>query len=445
MPESLLAPRTPPATGPRRPPSRRKPTPYSGRDLLGDLAGGAIAALIALPYGLAMARLMGLPPAFGLYTSILTAPVTALLGRNPVLIGGTASATVPFLAAATRTGGPEEAAKVAMAAAVILMVFAVLRWGRYAAKVPHAVVSGFSCGIGAMMVIVQLRTLLGLPASGGDASANALTQFVAVLTQVRAARHEPVILGLIVIVGSMAINRRWHRAPSSLIGLGLALGVAALLGWHERTVGTLATGWPGLVGFRWEPSDFQQVLPSAFGLAVVVAANLLVTSRVVEHFRGRHRHLKPSDADRELGAYGIANLVAGAFGAPPSVGIPARSLANVRAGGRTRLSNLMHAGFLLLMVYYGSGPIGQIPLVALAGVTAAVGVGLLEWSTWRRLPRMRRVDAAAFLTTFGATLVTNAIAAVALGCSLYLVRSLYLKASAAIPALRVLAPRDAKS
>ncbi len=431
------------ATDRQRKRSGRRPSRYSGRDLVGDLAGGAIAALIALPYGLAMAKLMGLPPALGIYTSILTAPVTALLGRNPVLIGGTASATVPFLAAATRADGPEGAAKVAMASAVILMIFAVLRWGRYAARVPHTVVSGFSCGIGAMMVILQLRPLLGLTASG-DPAAPALSQLVNTLVQAGSARHQPVILGLIVILGSILINRRWHRAPSSLIGLGLAVGVAACLGWHERTVGTLATGWPSLAGFRWEPSDFQHVLPSAFGLAVVVSANLLVTSRVVEHFRERHRHLKPSDADRELGAYGIANLVAGAFGAPPSVGIPARSLANVRAGGRTRLSNLLHAGFLLLLVSYGSGPIAQIPLAALAGVTAAVGVGLLEWSTWRRLPRMRRVDAAAFLLTTLATLMTNAIAAVALGCSLYLIRHLYLKASEAIPALKVIAPRDVK-
>ena len=443
MPESLLAVAEPIARR-RRPGRRRGEARYGGRALLGDCAGGAIAALIALPYGLAMARLMGLPPALGLYTSILTAPVTALLGRNPVLIGGTASATVPFLAAATRSGGPEGAAKVAMASAVILMVFAVLRWGRYAARVPHTVVSGFSCGIGAMMVILQLRTLLGLPPGGVDPSANALGQLAAVLAQAGATRHEPLVLGLIVIAGTILINRRWHRAPASLIGLALAILAAVALGWHERTVGTLAAGWPQLSGFRWEPSDFRTVLPSAFGLAVVVAANLLVTSRVVEHFRGRHRHLKPSDADRELGAYGIANLVAGAFGAPPSVGIPARSLANVRAGGRTRLSNLLHAAFLLLILSYGAGPIGQIPLAALAGVTAAVGIGLLEWSTWRRLPRMRRVDAAAFLTTTMATLATNAIAAVALGCSLYLARHLYLKASEWVPALRVLSPRDAK-
>ena len=91
--------------------------------------GGAIAALVALPYGLALARMMGLPPELGLFTSILTAPVTSLLGRNPVLIGGTASATVPFIAAAVATQGTGGAAKVCLAASVFMMIFCVLRPG----------------------------------------------------------------------------------------------------------------------------------------------------------------------------------------------------------------------------------------------------------------------------------------------------------------------------
>ena len=61
---------------------------YGWSAFWGDTGGGLLAALIALPYGLAMASLMGLPPMLGLFTSILTAPITALLGRNPVLIGG---------------------------------------------------------------------------------------------------------------------------------------------------------------------------------------------------------------------------------------------------------------------------------------------------------------------------------------------------------------------
>src|SRR4029077_15591015 len=100
------------------------------------------------------------------------------------------------------------------------------------------------------------------------------------------------------------------------------------------------------------------------------------------------------------------------------------SLANIRCGGTTRLSNFLHAVFLLVLVGFGSDVIARIPLAALAGVTAYVGLGLLEWSTWRRLHRMRRLDAAAFLATAAAVLTTNAVASVAIGCSFYAVRQI---------------------
>src|SRR5579859_909018 len=96
---------------PRRPARPRRATGYGWQDLAGDALGGVIAALVALPYGLALAKLMGLPPELGLFTSIVTAPVTSLLGRNPVLIGGTASATVPFIASAVAAQGIGGAAK----------------------------------------------------------------------------------------------------------------------------------------------------------------------------------------------------------------------------------------------------------------------------------------------------------------------------------------------
>ena len=397
---------------------------YGWRELAGDASGGFIAALVALPYGLALARLMGLPPELGLFTSIVTAPITSLLGRNPVLIGGTASATVAFIAAAARTQGVGGAAKVCLAASVFMMIFCVLRLGRYVAKVPHAVVSGFSCGVGAMMVILQLRTILGLPAALSDASRSPLRQLIQVLSNIAHTRWEPLLLGSIVVAGAIVAARRWPRSPAALLGVGMAVTTGYLLGWHERLLGNVALRLPPFVGFTWTPSDVTDVLPPALGLAFVASVNILITSRVVEHFQGRHRPLRAADADGELGAYGIANLCAGVFGAPMSVGIPARSLANVRCGGTTRLSNLLHAVFLLILVGVGSGVIARIPLAALAGVTAYVGFSLLEWSTWRRLHRMRRVDAAAFLLTALAVLTTDAVAAVAIGCSLYVIRHL---------------------
>ncbi|MGA2136158.1 MAG: SulP family inorganic anion transporter [Bryobacteraceae bacterium] len=398
---------------------------YSWRALAGDLFGGLIAALIAIPYGLAMASLMGLPPVLGLVTSIVSAPITAILGRNPVLIGGTASATVPFIAHAVETQGTGGAAKVCIVASVFMMAFGLLRLGRHIQMVPLPVVSGFSCGIGAMMVLSQLATMTAVKTAVDRTSNNLLYQSWQILSHVSEAHLGAVAISLCVIAVAFAAAHFVPKAPAPLIGVFVAVALEVLLGLREKEIGKLPFEIPPLTGFAWSPADALHVIPSAFGLAFVSSVNILITSRVVEHFRGRHKHLKRADADAELGAYGIANVVAGMFAAPMSVGIPARSLASVRCGGSTRLSNIFHAVFILGFLGLGGAYISRIPVPALAGVTAYIGLRLLEWSTWRRLPRMRRVDASAFLATAVAVLVVNAVLAVAIGCSLYLVRYLY--------------------
>jgi len=414
------------------------PPKYSWVAFRGDLIGGLVAALIALPYGLAMASLMGLPPTMGLMTSILTAPITAILGRNPVLIGGTSTVTVPFVAAAVAAYGPGGAAKITIVAAVFLMVFCVLRLGGLLASVPRPVVSGFSCGIGAMMIISQLKSLFGLKiASGGTM----LDQLIRAVTALPNLNWQVTCLGAVTIFGAAFAARKWPSSPSPMIGIALAITAGAVFGWHDKEVGALTLALPPLAGFNWTPADVLQVLPNALGLAVVTSVNLLITSRVVEHFRGRHIGLKRADADRELGAYGIANLFGGLFGAPFSVGIPARSLANVRCGGSTRMSNIFHAVFVLLCMTVLAGAVAHIPISALAGITAWMGFCLLEWSTWSRLAKMRRTDAVAFLSTALSVLVVNAAIAVAIGWSMYAIRAMIYRAlstrlsiSAATPA-----------
>ncbi len=400
---------------------------YSWRTFAGDTSGAIVAALIALPYGLAMASMMGLPPVLGLVTSVATAPITALLGRNPVLIGGTASATVPFIAESVRSQGPGGAAKVCMVASVFLLVFCFLRLGRYIQKVPNPVVTGFSCGVGAMMILSQLGVMLGVRAVVDRTSNNMLYQSWQVLSKAGQTQWSALIISGVVILAALASARFFPKAPAPLIGVLTAVAIAAAFSLHQREVGNLPLTIPPFAGFSWTPADVVNVIPAAFGLAFVSAVNLLITSRVVEHFRGRHKQLKRSDADAELGAYGVANMVAGIFGAPMSVGIPARSLASVRCGATTRMSNLLHAVFILAFIVLGHRYIAHIPVPALAGVTAYIGICLLEWGTWRRLPKMSRVDALGFLTTAAATLVVNAVLAVAIGCSFYLLRYLYVR------------------
>ncbi|HKD09745.1 MAG TPA: SulP family inorganic anion transporter [Bryobacteraceae bacterium] len=406
---------------------------YNWERFLGDCAGGLIAALIALPYGLSMATLMHLPPILGVVTSIVTAPITALLGRNPVLIGGTASATVPFIAAAVNRQGVGGAAKVSIVASVFMMVFCVMRLGRFVAKVPATVVAGFSAGIGAIMFISQLNVLLGVAGAGGD---NYLTQLITVLGQVPSMRFAPLLLGGTVMLAAALVMRWSPRLPAPLIGVAISGLLAYIFGAHEAEVGSLHLGMPDFAAFEWKRQDVTTVLPNGLTLAFVVSINILLTSRAVEHFQGKHKHLKRSDADAEIGAYGIANLAAGMFGAPMSVGIPARSVANVRCGGTTRVSNLMHAAFLFALVSLGSGALAHIPMVALAGVTAWMGLCLLDVSAWHRLSKMRIVDASAFLVTALSVLIVNAVAAVLAGCAIYGIGYLftrYLKPGSDLP------------
>jgi SulP family sulfate permease len=378
---------------------------YGWNRFLGDCAGGLVAALIALPYGLALASAMGLPPVLGIFTSILTAPVIGMMGRNPVLIGGTASATVPFIALAARNHGIGGAARLTIMASVILIGFGFVRLGRHIAKVPHAVVTGFSCGIGGMMLVSQLDIVFGVASPLTRSAGSGFGQLAAVLQHLREMRAAPLILGLTVIVAATLSGKLSRHAPAPLIGVGLAVVVGRFFGFHTREVGRLSAMLPPLVGFSWNAKEILATVPAALGLAFVSAVNILITSRVVEHFRGRHKRMKPADADAELSAYGVANILGGMFGAPPSIGIPARSL--------------------VAILSLGSGFVRHIPIPALAGVTAWMGLCLLDWSAWRRLPKMSRLDAAGFLLTAFAVMSVNAVLAVTVGCSLYGLRWLY--------------------
>jgi sulfate permease, SulP family len=258
-------------------------------------------------------------------------------------------------------------------------------------------------------------------------SNNMLAQSWQVLSHAGETQASALIISAVVIATALLCTYLIPKAPAPLIGVVAAVLVASTFGLHQREVGRLPLEIPKFAGFSWTPADVLDVTPEAFGLAFVSAVNLLVTSRVVEHFRGRHKHLKKDDADAELGAYGVANMVAGVFAAPMSVGIPARSLASVRCGGSTRMSNVLHAVFILAFIGLGADYISHIPIPALAGVTAYIGICLLEWSTWKRLARMRRTDALAFLCTAAAVLVVNAVLAVAIGCSFYVFRYVFSK------------------
>ncbi len=172
-----------------------------------------------------------------------------------MLIGGTSSVTVPFIAAAVRAQGVSGAAKVCISASIMMMVFCVLRLGRHVAKVPHSVVAGFSCGIGGMMIISQLRTIFALDEPAGGWKGAMLVQLAQVVQNLGRMRVEPFFVALTVVVVATIAMYWLPRGPAPLFGVVVALVVGKVFAWHEEEVGTLFAGLPSPVGFHWEPSD----------------------------------------------------------------------------------------------------------------------------------------------------------------------------------------------
>ena len=401
---------------------------YSVRLFAGDCFGGMIAALIALPYGSGDGAAHGPAPGFGgVYVDLNGAD-----NRHPGPQPGAGrwdrqrdGSIYRSGSTATGFGGRRQN----------------LAGGRrhddgvrhHAAGpiyLPHSAGGGFGLLLRHWGHDVHLAIARH---SGGGAAAQPDRRFHLGVAGGNAGPDRPYARGVFRAWAGGGAGR-YRRRPRARTGCRRRCSASSrpwswrrILGLHEHEVGALPAAFPPFVGFSWAPGDVFTVLPSAFGLAVVSSVNLLITSRVVEHFRLRRKHLKRTDADAELGAYGIANLCAGVFAAPMSVGIPARSIAIVRCGGTTRVSNLMHGLFLVAFLQFGAGFVSHIPVPALAGVTAYTGLCLLEWSTWRRLHRMSRADAAAFLITACAVLVVNAIAAVAAGCLIYALRAFYYR------------------
>src|SRR5262249_11058800 len=196
---------------------------------------------------------------------------------------GTASATVPFIAAAVRSQGLGGAAKVSIVASVFMMAFCVLRLGRHVGTVPHSVLAGFSAGTGAIMIVCQFHVLFCVAAPGAG---SALSQWVQVVKMLDDARLAPMIISGIAIIVAAVCTDKFPKMPAPLAGVALSGLVAWAFRFHEPDVGSLSLTLPSFAGFSWSPEDVLAVIPSGLALAFVTSVNLLMTSRVVERFRG---------------------------------------------------------------------------------------------------------------------------------------------------------------
>ena len=387
---------------------------YGVPDLRRDAIAGLTVAIVALPLSMAIAVGSGVSPDRGLYTANVGGFVVSLLSGSRFQIGGPAGAFIVLVSTTMARFGIEGLLLTVMISGVLLTLAGLLRIGALIRHIPHAVTVGFTCGIAVTILASQLKDLAGLRLSAAEPGPliPKLSALVAA-----APTASPAALGL--GVGTTAliflIRRVRPKWPGMLIALALAAVLAALLHLPVATIGTRFGGIPHVLPMPRLPqvslAQVWQVLPAALSFTLLGGVESLLSAKVADSMTAR-RHR----SNMELVGQGLANIASALFGGIAVTGTIARTATNVRAGGGSPVSGMLHAIFLLVFMLVAAPLASYAPLAALAGVLVAVCWGMAETAEFVRLLANWRA-ALVLLTTFGLTLVRDLTSGIIAGCA----------------------------
>jgi SulP family sulfate permease len=383
------------------------------RNLRGDIFGGITAGVIALPLALAMGVASGLGPMAGLYGAIFVGFFAALFGGTESQVSGPTGPMTVVVAGVVAAiainpdlaGNTELIFTVIILAGLFQIVLGVLKLGSYIRLVPYPVISGFMSGIGCIIIILQLSALLGHESPAGTINAlKSLPEAIA------ATNSFALFLGALTLVIVLKWPAKFSKyLPAPLAALVIGTAVSFFVG-GAPVLGDIPTGLPGLHMPIFSQESMMVIIKSAFILAILGAIDSLLTSLVADNMT-RTRH----DSNKELIGQGIGNAVAGLFGGAPGAGATMRTVVNIRTGGKTKLSGMIHALFLVA-VALGLGPlVSYIPNAVLAGLLVKVGLDIIDWSYLKNSHRGPKWDLALMIIVVGLTVFVDLMAAVAVG------------------------------
>jgi SulP family sulfate permease len=375
--------------------------------LRGDFYGGLTTGIVALPLALAFGVASGAGPIAGLYGAIILGFFASLLGGTPTNISGPTGPMVVVFAGlfAVAPDRPDLIFTAVVLAGALQVLAGALGFGRYIQLVPYPVVSGFMSGIGCIIVILQLGRLFG-----GEPPGDVLQALMTVPEAIAEMNVSAFLVGLT----SLAVGYLWparlaRYLPGALAAL-IAGTAVSLVFPGAPILGDIPSGLPALVLPAFESDKAVIVIKAGVVLALLGAIDSLLTSLVADNMT-RTRH----NPDRELIGQGVGNGIAGLFGALPGAGATMRTVVNIRAGGVSRLSGIIHSAVLLLIVLVLGPAAAWIPHAALAGILIKVGIDIVDWSYVRMAHRGPRWDLLLMALVLLLTVFVDLITAVGVG------------------------------
>ncbi|WP_095588784.1 SulP family inorganic anion transporter [Actibacterium ureilyticum] len=376
-------------------------TPTQGLTLAGfktEILAGLTVALALVPEAVAFAFVAGVHPLVGLYAAFMVGLITALLGGRPGMISGATGALAVVMVALVAEHGVEYLFATVVLMGIIQIAAGIFRLGKFIRLVPHPVMLGFVNGLAIVIFLAQL-TQFKVPGSAevsghGMSGGDWLSGW-------------PLITMLALVAATMAIiwvmPKITRAIPAPLAGIGIVAILVIAFGIDVPRVGDMASIEGGLPSFHLPmvPLNLETlniILPYALILAAIGLIESLLTLNLVGEITGQR-----GGASKECVAQGAANVVTGFFGGMGGCAMIGQSMINVKSGGRTRISGVSAALFLLLFIVVAAPLIEQIPLAALVGVMFMVVIGTFAWQS---LTIMRKIPLADALVIVLVTITT---------------------------------------
>jgi SulP family sulfate permease len=381
----------------------------------GDLLGGLTAAIVALPIALAFGVASGLGAPAGIYGAIACGILAALFGGTKAQVSGPTGPMTVVVAAmvSEHLGHPEIIFAAIILAGVCQVGLGLLKAGQLIEYIPYPVVSGFMSGIGMIIIILQLRPLVGLPGNG-----EVLATLQSMPEVFQHYNTQALGLGLLCLACIYVAPIISKRIPAALLALIVGTSLAVYFRLEVPTIAQIPAVLP-LPKIPWFSfSDWHVVITNAFALATLGSIDSLLTSVVVDRLT-RTKH----DSNKELIGQGIGNFASGLIGGLPGAGATMRSVINIKTGATTRLSGFTH-GVILLAVLLGLGSFAQkVPLACLAAILISVGISIIDYRALKLVRKAPKEDmivlAIVLLHTIFVDLIIAVIAGLAVAALLF--------------------------
>ncbi len=412
---------------------------YNMKTFTSDVIAGIIVAIIALPLSVALAIASGVAPEKGLYTAIIAGFVIALLGGSKVNISGPTAAFATIVAGVVATYGIDGLVVATIMAGVILIIMGVFKLGALIKYIPKTITTGFTSGIAVTIVIGQLKDFMGLTFPEGANAIETTEKLACVAESLSTINMQAVLVGIFSLVILILWPKVSKKIPGSIIAVVVGTAIVKAFNMEVNTIGDLYTISKSLPAFSVPQVNFEmikQLLPSAFTIAILAAIESLL-SCVVSDGMISDKH----NSNTELIAQGAGNIFSGLFGGIPATGAIARTAANVKNGGKTPVSGIIHAVVLLLVLVLLMPYAAWIPMPVIAAVLFVVAYNMCEWRQFVKICKIApKSDILVLVLTFVLTVVFDLVVAIEIGLLLTVI--LFMKRMTQVTHVRTWTPVD---